>query len=225
VGAWGKENPEMFSNLPSIFASPKWAAAPAVLFVLATIIFIVRLYAAEPQSTSRSPPQVVDVQRLIKDPRLDWDVSGRLSLQGRFTRPGGPISVYVTYATTTGSTFARRPNTVLGGGGITGEPRIKVDSLSHFDREEKTDITLGFVTEDNGKLLQWGQPQQNKTKIGITFGTYLGAVILVWNEGKNEEAYPFAIVATFEKTDRPGAQQPPPIMIGPDAFFLIERIK
>lgn len=43
ISTWGKENPEMFSGLPAIFSSPKWAAVPAVLFTLATIIFIIRM--------------------------------------------------------------------------------------------------------------------------------------------------------------------------------------
>jgi hypothetical protein len=38
------------------------------------------------------------------------------------------------------------------------EPRIKVDSVNHFDEDEKANLTLGFVSEDNGKILQWGQP-------------------------------------------------------------------
>jgi hypothetical protein len=80
------------------------------------------------------------------------------------------------------------------------------------------DLTLAFVTDDNGKILQWGQPQQNKTKIGITFANYFGNIILVWNEGKNVESYPFAIIATFmEQTT--GSKAPPPIMIGPDILL------
>jgi hypothetical protein len=155
---------------------------------------------------------------LIKGPRLDWDASGRLSLQGRYTRQGGPISVYVTYESI-GSAITRRPNAVLGGAGSI-EPRIKVDSLSHFDEDEMADLTLGFVIDDNGKILQWGQPQQNKTKVGITFASYFGNVILVSSDGKNVESYPFAIISTSDQQVT-GANASPPIMIGPD--ILIEQ--
>jgi hypothetical protein len=159
-------------------------------------------------------------ERLIKAPRINWDASGRLSLQGRYTRPGGPMSVYVTYELV-GSPFERKTITVLVGSG-TVEPRLKVDSLSHFDEDELADLTLGFVTDDNGKILQWGLPQQNKTKIGITFGSYFGSVVLVWNDGKTVESYPFAIVATNEKLTS-GRDAPPPLLIGPDILLAQQQ--
>jgi hypothetical protein len=58
VGAWGKENPEMFSGLPTFFSSSKWAAAPAILFVLATVIFIARLLGQGSQNNpvAEAPP-------------------------------------------------------------------------------------------------------------------------------------------------------------------------
>ena len=39
------------------------------------------------------------------------------------------------------------------------------------------------------------------------------------------EAYPFAIIATVQKGSEPGAFQPPPIMIGPDAFFAQRNLE
>lgn len=231
----------LLAGVPVAWKAGRWVnekrEKPKVIFyavvgLIATIIFaliallaiFISSYSEQTSETPLEKPQ--ETARLVKDPRLDWDAaSGRLSLQGRYSRPGGPISVYVTYAVGWGSSIFRAPNTVLGGGNFSIEPRIKVDSFAHFDREEKTDITLGFIMEDNGLILQWGQPQQNKTKLGITFGSYFGAVVLVWNDGKNEESYPFAIIATFQKTDRPGAQQPPPIILGPDAIALIGAVK
>jgi hypothetical protein len=65
VGAWGKEYPEMFSGLPSFFSSPKWAAVPAVLFVAATVTFMVRMFLvpttppAAQTANSSSQPAVV----------------------------------------------------------------------------------------------------------------------------------------------------------------------
>ena len=43
LGSLGKESPNLFSEFPSFFSSPKWASVPALLFMLATLIFIVRL--------------------------------------------------------------------------------------------------------------------------------------------------------------------------------------
>jgi hypothetical protein len=81
---------------------------------------------------------------------------------------------------------------------------------------------LGFVTEDNGKLIQWGQPIQNKTKVGISFGNYFGNVILVW-DGK-EEQYPFAIIATSD-LQVSGKDATPPIMIGPDVLLAQQQVQ
>jgi hypothetical protein len=223
IGTWGKENPEIFGSLPSILLSPNWSAVPAILFALGTIIFIVRLFGAEPQTASITHAvPVASAQPMIKAPRLDWDPGGRLSLQGRYTRHGGPISVYVTYENM-GGAFARRPNTVLGGTGSI-EPRIKVDSISHFDEGEMADLTLGFVIDDNGKILQWGPPQQNKTKVGITFASYFGNVILVSGDGKNVDSYPFAIISTSDQQTT-GANASPPIMIGPDVLLAQQQRK
>jgi hypothetical protein len=43
LGSWGKENPEMLERLPSLFSSPRLAPVPAILFIIATVIFIIRL--------------------------------------------------------------------------------------------------------------------------------------------------------------------------------------
>jgi hypothetical protein len=178
----------------------------------------------KPSPLEVAAPQVTDVQRLIKDPRLDWDAGGRLSLQGRYSRPGGPISAYVTYVAGPTLLLPRKKNTVLSiGSGV--EPRIKVDSLAHFDGDEVADITLGFVIEDNGFILRWGQPQQNKTSIGITFSSYFCTMILVWNDGKSEDSYPFEIIAAHLKPDLPAGQQPPPVMIGPDVLFAHRKLE
>lgn len=45
LGSLLKEYPSMVSWMPEIFSSPKWAFVPALLFVVATIIFLVRTFA------------------------------------------------------------------------------------------------------------------------------------------------------------------------------------
>ena len=213
--------PMIMANIPTfiviviliaglVWAAMSWAHGSIIRKQAAEIKLLERQKAeaavaiTKPNSLKEGAPQVADVQRLVKGPRLEWEAGGRVSLQGRYSRPGGPVSVYVIYSLG-GTLHFRAQNTVLGGANLAVEPRIKVDALDHFDGDEKADLTLGFVTSDNGLILQWGQPQQNKTKIGITFGSYFGAVILVWNEGKNEESYPFAIIPTYQTTDQPGA--------------------
>src|SRR5260221_14385461 len=84
IGAWGKEYPEMLSGLPSFLSSPKWAAVPAVLFVLATIIFIVRLFViptASIATTSNSAPQsplIINEPVPLKRMFTSYDIEQRL---------------------------------------------------------------------------------------------------------------------------------------------------
>jgi hypothetical protein len=49
-----------------------------------------------------SPSRVSTLERLIRAATIDWSNKERLSLQGRFTRSDGPLSVYVTYGQTGG---------------------------------------------------------------------------------------------------------------------------
>lgn len=212
--------------LIGIILAQKWRAQLAIVLlavsVVCGILAVIMIFQTKSPAIGEPPSEGIVSTPLIKGPRLDWDASGRLSLQGRYTRQGGPISVYVTYESL-GSMLTRRTNMVLAGpGGI--EPRIKVDSLSHFDEDEMADLTLGFVIDDNGKILQWGQPQQNKTKIGITFASYFGNVILVSSDGKTVESYPFAIISTSDQQVT-GANASPPIMISPDVLIAQQHRK
>jgi len=86
VGAWGKENPEMSKYLPlSLFSSPKWAAVPAVLVALATIIFIVRLLVpadvpTQPKTGEVRPqqPLVINEPTPLKKMFTAYDIEQRL---------------------------------------------------------------------------------------------------------------------------------------------------
>jgi hypothetical protein len=55
-GSLAKESPEMFSAF-AFLSSPRWAFAPAALFAAATVIFLVRMLAQEPQKTAEYPKQ------------------------------------------------------------------------------------------------------------------------------------------------------------------------
>ena len=217
VGAWGKENPEMFSGLPSVFSSPKWAAVPAILFALATIIFIARLLAPAPNGTAIAPVAMVTSERLIKDPSIGMEASGRISLQGRYTRPDGPLSIYVTYGSAGGPPYF---HDVLKGK-LSVEPRIKIGVVDHIDRNEEANLTLAYFTKVDGdqQILQWGEPTQDRTKIGVTWTSYFCFAILVWKDGK-EELYPFQVIARATEA----ARGVPPIMVGPDLLAAHSEI-
>jgi len=62
----------------------------------------------------------------------------------------------------------------------------------------------------NQQVIQWGEPEQNNTKVGITWGSYFGSIVLVGTDGK-EETYPFAVVAKSQE-----GKPTPPVVIGPD---------
>jgi hypothetical protein len=153
-------------------------------------------------------------QHLVKNARIDWDPQGRVSLQGRFTRRDGPITVYVSYGQSSHAGLGYQANLVVNGNLLI-EPRIKIATLDHFDKDERANITIGIVTsvEGNQQVIQWGEIQQNNTKVGITWGSYFGSIVFVWRDGR-EESYPFGIVAQLQ-ADNKGAA---PIIIGPDVL-------
>jgi len=158
-----------------------------------------------PAQTKSSLPMATG---LIKDPHIDWDNKDRISLQGRFTRLGGPVTVYVTYGQTGGG---QRP---VIGGSLLVEPRIKIGSLAHFDHDEPVNVAIGHVlaVEGNQQVIQWGEPEQNNTKVGVTWGSYFGSILFVSPDG-SEEPYSFAIVSKSQQ-GKPAA----PVIIGPDVL-------
>jgi hypothetical protein len=56
TGAVWKESPAMFEQWPPLFSSPKWSFAPAVLFILGTIILLLRVF-VHADHVSRAAPE------------------------------------------------------------------------------------------------------------------------------------------------------------------------
>ena len=139
--------------------------------------------------TAPIPRQGAD--QLIKLPTIEWNSDGKVTLEGRYSRAGSSLNAYVTYGLTGGIAESR----VLGAVTII-EPRIKIDSVSRFDRDERAQFLLGVVTnvEGNQQMIQWGRLELNNIKVGITYASYIGCVILVTADGA-EDRYPFAIVS------------------------------
>lgn len=165
--------------------------------------------------------------RLIKDPRIEWDAAKmRLSLHGRFQRAGGQLSVYISYMLTGGApvTSAREATIRVLTLGALVEPRIKIDPIDHFDRGEKVNIQIGFVTlypENNSQVIRWGDEKSENIQVGITYGSYFGNVILVWRDGSHpDELYPFAVIARSAASNMPT----PPLILGPDILMAISEI-
>jgi hypothetical protein len=156
-------------------------------------------------------------RRLISGACIEWRPDGRISLQGRFSISGGPLNIYVTYGSPHSAPGRYRSLQQVIGGTLNVESRIKLGTIVHFDREEKTDFTLGFVSDVEGhqQIIQWGELAQDNIKVGITWGSYFGWIIFVWDEGKIEEWYPFAIVSTVQ----PNAVGVPPLFIAPDILM------
>lgn len=140
---------------------------------------------------------------LIYTPSVDLD-GRRIVFRGRYGRSGRGLVAYVTYAHAGGYGITTTPFAVLTGNLNLREPRIKLTSISRFDRDEAVNVTVGTVTDADGgqQVLQWGDEHLNNTKVGITWGSYFGYVIFVENGGA-EHAYPFAVVQR-SVADKPG---------------------
>jgi hypothetical protein len=166
---------------------------------------------AQMQQTSAPPT--------IKDAYIDWDKSGRVSLRGRFVKSDGPVSIYVTYGSISRSPGFPQVRDVVSGKFLN-QPRIKIGSIPHFDNEESADITIGTISnyEGNQQVIEWGEPEQKNSKVGVTWANYFCFVILVWRDGR-EEFYPFAIVTkSHASSDGSSAIPEAPAVFGPDVI-------
>jgi hypothetical protein len=69
-----------------------------------------------------------------------------------------------------------------------------------------------MAVEGNQQIIQWGEPEQNNTKVGVTWGSYFGSIIFVSPDGR-EEPYSFAIVSRSQQ-----GKPAPPVVIGPEVL-------
>jgi hypothetical protein len=162
---------------------------------------------ADSSTTSSPTPASPTPIHFLQGAFIEWGGSGRLSLRGRTVAAAGPLSVYVTYGHALGGVPAA--SVINGMNAI--EPRIKIATIPHFDRDEAANITVGVISgAGNQQIVQWGEPAQNNTKVGVVSGSYFGHIIFVFPDGR-EDHYPFAIVGTSDPS-KPTA----PVVLGPN---------
>ena len=65
VASLAKEYPDMFHWLPGFFSNSRWSFIPAILFVVATLIFIIRLLVPSTQSGTNVVNTPPALQRVI----------------------------------------------------------------------------------------------------------------------------------------------------------------
>jgi hypothetical protein len=92
------------------------------------------------------------------------------------------------------------------------DARVEIGSIDHFSRDQRIRITLATVTDAEGhqQVFQWGDAFYNNTKVGATWGSYIGRIVLV-HQDKSEEYYYFIVVPRSF-----GGDPRPPIIIGPN---------
>lgn len=147
------------------------------------------------------------IGRLIGAPRIEWTNDGRVALKGRYEHSGRDLVVYVAYSSVGG------PNHLTLTGVINARaPREKVSIVGRFDQGEVANIDIGYVfgVEGNQEVLQWGGKDMGGTKVGVTWGSYFGHIILVESSGV-QHGYPFAVIARSFKSS-PAS----PLILGPD---------
>jgi len=203
----------------------------ALAFVVAAIAIGGGAYGlgVRSDSTSKSQGEVANQPTsLIKGyPTIERSDDGRISFRGIYARSGGELVVYVTYGMAGGAWVPQPPTQPTAvNNRLTSEqlePRIKLDSVPRFDRGEQADVTVGHVTKDKDNettfILQWGKPNLNNKKIGITLGNYFGWIIFVAKDG-TENRYPFAII-----TRSTGLRNlEPPTIFGPPVIMSIMEL-
>jgi hypothetical protein len=146
----------------------------------------------------------------------EWDGNGNVIFSAVALRSGEKLTVYLDYqlgpASPTGGGFVLPGQTMP-------DARVEIGSIDHFSHDQRIRITLATVTDFEGhqQIFQWGDASYNNTKVGVTWGSYIGRIVLV-SQDKSEEYYYFIVIPrSFDGDPRP------PIIVGPDLMDVASK--
>jgi hypothetical protein len=145
--------------------------------------------AEKPEPTSQN-------DHLIKNPVISIDEHNGIYLIGRYARSGGDLVTYVTYRSIGQFGPGIGDKLVINNQQYGIEPRIKIDAVTRFDRNEQAEISVGRLlpVEGGQHVIQWGAEALNNKKVGVDWVSWSGLIILVTKDGK-EDSYPFMIIS------------------------------
>jgi hypothetical protein len=89
--------------------------------------------------------------------------------------------------------------------------------VDNFVVGQELDVVVAVVSESKGyedMILQWGDGKNDSPKVNVTWGTYMGKIVVIEQDAR-EEAYPFLIIARTRKDAEGKATPLPPLIIGP----------
>lgn len=195
IGTWGKDNPEMLSNLPSLFSSPKWSAVPAILFVLATLIFIARLFVAAPNApmsvtagegakpTSMKQADPTRYREIIKHLRVEgvWHPDNPLPLSGEAAEHISRVRVVVEVKARAYGRWIERF-------------RVELPPITDKLQGDRIFIPLvSYVEKPNPQNPQnflWGDSKENYP---VFFGPMLVRILLTNAKGEDQAPFYFML--------------------------------
>ena len=212
----------IFAALTFLYYSWNDAYLPRSLIPLFLLIFLayalwsahqIRKIFGQPSAMS-GVPQVETVRpalsRLVEDANIEWSGGERVVFRGKIARAAEDIRVYVEYGSASGGMML--PS--FAANGSTGpHERMRIATLEHYTRGESFEVTLATVAKVDGNqlVLQWGEPKDNNTKVGITWAHYFGRVVF-GGPGNFEESHPFAVISRSLEHGDPS----PPLFVGPN---------
>lgn len=163
----------------------------------------------------RTPRKKLSRHQLVKNAAIEWDGNGNVIFSAVASRSGEKLAVYLDYqlgpGSQTGGGFVLQGQTM-------GDARVEIGSIDHFSHDQRIRVTLATVTAVEGQqVFQWGDAFYNNTKVGATWGVYIGRIVLV-SQDRSEEYYYFIVVPrSFEGDPRP------PIIVGPDLMDVSSK--
>jgi hypothetical protein len=162
-------------------------------------------------------------KQLLSKPSLEWDGSGPISFTARFQRGGTNLRVYVDWGAAYGGGGS---NDLLGGsGGFLPSPRVQIGAVGKFVTGQELDVVLAAISGGKGYddlMLKWGDDTQDNPKVNVTWGSYMGKVVVVEQDSR-EEAYPFLVIARSRTNAEGKATALPPLLIGPSILGWIAK--
>jgi hypothetical protein len=185
-----------------------WLLLLSVLLLL-NLAFSIRTPAPGPASTSAAP------KPLLSKPTITWDGSRPIRFTAVFQRSGSKLAVYADWGAAYGGGGNRD---LMGGSGVfLPSPRVRIGYVDNFVVGQELDVVIAVVSESKGYedvILQWGDGTYDNPKVNVTWGTYMGKIVVI-EQDLREEAYPFLVIARSTK-DAEGKPTPlPPLLIGP----------
>lgn len=173
------------------------------------------------KESAQQPPALAQSDPLLKDPGINWvgwTGAGRVMFTATFRQSGEKLAVYLDYAGAGGGIGTL---SVMNGPSFPlPENRLEIGFIDRYVVGQKLEVTVAIVSTTDGKqqIFQWGDQKYNyeQAKVGVTWGSYVGRIV-IFGPDKKMETYPFMVISrSFENAPNP------PVILGPKLLSVFD---